>query len=233
MVNDNSNHATVDSDCSVISNPLTCDGMLQQSTTVIINTPDVFFVGYTHNPTKGFTPSLDKENNSSCITEINDCKYRISGIIYLKSHHYWCKIYSTQKLNFKRGGYVYNGLWNNGKATFIGPRPLFLEKESLYLLMFEKIMTNRPTKNPSFSTTIYKPIHANNNDILKSIIHQHKNLLSLSDNKVKLDNIKAVLLHHNISIPPNMKIGDLKDLLLYHCNTTKTVPITFVSDCNI
>ena len=208
MVNDNSNHATVDSDCSVISNPLTCDGMLQQSTTVIINTPDVFFVGYTHNPTKGFTPSLDKENNSSCITEINDCKYRISGIIYLKSHHYWCEIYSTQN-NFKRGWYVYNGLWNNGKATFIGPRPLFLEKESLYLLMFEKIMTNRPTKNPSFSTTIYKPIHANNNDIIKSIIHQHKNLLSLSDNKVKLDNIKAVLLHHNISIPPNMKIGDL------------------------
>ena len=30
-----------------------------------------------------------------------------------------------------------------------------------------------------------------------------------------------------------MKIGDLKDLLLYHCNTTKTMPITFVSDCSI
>lgn len=162
---------------------------------------------------------------------INDCTYRISGIIYPKSHHYWCEVYSTQK-NFICGWHVYNSLWNNGKATFVGPRPLFLEKESLYLLMFEKIMTNHPIKN-SFSTTIYKLIHANNNDIIKGIIHQHKNLLSLSDNKVKLDNIKAVLLYHNISIPPNMKLADLKDLLLHHCNTTTTMPITFVSDCSI
>ncbi|KAL9951170.1 hypothetical protein ACROYT_G043787 [Oculina patagonica] len=230
LVNDNSNYATLDSDCSIIPNPMTCDGSLQQSTTVI-NTPDIFFVGYTHNPTKGCTPSLDKENNSPCIMEINNCTYRISGIIYLKSHHYWCEVYSTQK-NFKLGWYVYNGLWNNGKATFVGPRPLFLEKESLYLLMFEKVMTNHPIKS-SISTTIYKPIHANNNDIIKEIIDKHKNLLSLSDNKVKLDNIKAVLLYHNISIPSNMKLADLKDLLLHHCNTTTTMPITFISDCSI
>ncbi|KAJ7371880.1 hypothetical protein OS493_022601 [Desmophyllum pertusum] len=231
QVNDNSSYTTADSDCSIIPNPTTCGAMLQQSTTVI-NTPDIFFVGYTHNPTKGCTPSLDKENNFSCIMEINNCTYRISGIVYLKSHHYWCEVYSTQK-KVKSGWFVYNGLWNNGKATFVGPRPLFLEKESLYLLMFEKIMTNHSTNKPGVSTTFYKPIHANNNDIIKDIIYKHKTMLSLSDNKVKLDNIKAILLYHNISIPPNMKLADLKDLLLHHCNTTMTMPITFVSDCSI
>ena len=29
----------------------------------------------------------------------------------------------------------------------------------------------------------------------------------------------------------NFKLAGLKDLLLQHCNTTMTMPITFVSDC--
>ena len=186
-----------------------------------------FFVSYTHSPTKKCTSSLDKE----CLLEINSCIYRISGIVYLKSHHYWCEVYSTQT-NCKNGWFVHNGLWNNGKATFVGLfRPLFLEKESLHLLMFEKVMTK--SASTTVSTTFYKQIHSNNIDIVKDIIHNHKKLLSLPDNKVKLDNIRAILLHHNISIPPNMKVADLKYLLLRHCNTTMTMPITFVSDGSI
>jgi len=88
----------------------------------------------------------------------------------------------------------------DGKATFVGIfRPLFLEKESLHLLMFEKIMSR--SASPGVSTTFYKQIHSNNIDIVKDIMHNHKNLLSLPDNKVKLDNIREILLHHNISIP--------------------------------
>ena len=68
---------------------------------------------------------------------------------------------------------------------------------------------------------------------MKDIINKHKVLLSLSDNKVKHDNIKAILHYHNISIPTNFKLPDLKDLLLQHCNTTMTMPIIFVSDCSI
>ena len=99
--------------------------------------------------------------------------------------------------------------------------------------MFEKTMSSHCSNNPGALTTFYKPIHSNNHEIIKDIIQNHKNLLSLPDNKVKLDNIKAILLYHSISIAPNMKVADLKDLLLQHCNTTMTMPITFVSDCNI
>ena len=87
---------------------------------------------------------------------------------------------------------MYNGLWNNGKAIFVGSRPLFLEKESLYLLMFEKIKSNNHANN-GVSTTFYRPIHSNKNKIMKDIINKHKVLLSLPDNKVKLDNIRAIL----------------------------------------
>jgi len=108
---------------------------------------------------------------------------------------------------------------------------LFLEKESLHLLMFENIMSR--SVSPGAFTTFYKQIHSNNIGIVKDIIHNHKNLLSLPDNKVKLDNIRVILLHHNISILPNMKVADSKDLLLRHCNTTMTMPLTFVSDGSI
>ena len=226
LVDDNAMFtSTTNSDCAIIPNPITCDAVLQQST-IVINKPDVFFVEYTHNTTKKCTPALNKE----CIIKINNCTYRLSGIVYLKSHHYWCEVYSTQN-KCKSGWYVHNGLWNNGKATFVGPRPLFMEKETLHLLMFEKLITS--ANNPVFSTTFYKPVDSDANNIIKDIIHKHKDLLSLSDNKVKLENIKAILLYHNISVLPNMKLADLKDLLLQHCNTSVTVPITFVSDCSI
>ena len=44
------------------------------------------------------------------------------------------------KKNYKNGWFVYNGLWNNGKATSVGSKPLLLEKETLYLLMFKKVV---------------------------------------------------------------------------------------------
>lgn len=97
--------------------------------------------------------------------------------------------------------------------------------------MFEKIMST--CASPGVLTTFYKQIHSNDIDIVKDIIHHHKNLPSLPDNKVKLDNIRAILLHHNISIPSNMKVADLKDLLLRHCNTIMTMPVAFVSDGSI
>ena len=99
-----------------------------------------------------------------------------------------------------------------------------MEKETLHLLMFEKLITS--ANNPVFSTTFYKPVDSDANNIIKDIIHKHiEDLLSLSDNKVpKLENIKAILLYHNISVLPNMKLADLKDLLLQHCNTSVTVP---------
>ena len=59
--------------------------------------------------------------------------------------------------------------------------------------MFEKIKSNNHANNDGVSTTFYRPIHSNNNEIMKDIINKHKVLLSLPDNKVKLDNIRAIL----------------------------------------
>ena len=221
-------YRTSDSECTVNYNPNTCGATLLGSTSVT-NTPDIFFVGYTPNSSKGYTPNLGKGNTT---IEVNNCTYRLSGIVYLKSHHYWCEVYSTQK-HLKKGWFAYNGLWNNGKATFVGLKPLFLEKESLYLLMFEQSKTKHPTILSNPCVTFYKSIHSNNQEIIKEIVQQHKCLLSLSDNKAKLANIKAILQYHNIPMKLNMKIADLSDLLLQHCNTTTTVPITFVSDFSI
>ena len=54
--NDPSNNV-IDSDCAIISDPKTCGQCY------------IFFVGYTGNSSKGYTPNLDKENTitSVCI----------------------------------------------------------------------------------------------------------------------------------------------------------------------
>lgn len=97
--------------------------------------------------------------------------------------------------------------------------------------MFERIITKQPMNNAG--VTFYKQNQLNNNFIIKEIVQKHKNLLSLNDNKAKMENIKEILQYHNISIQPSMKLAALKDLLLQHCNTAPTVPVTFVSDCSI
>ena len=225
MQTDSSNVMEV-SDCAIMSDPMTCGAGVQQATKVI-NQPDLFFVGYISNSTIGYTPNLDKENNSILI---NSCMYKLSGIVYLKSHHYWCEVYSTQK-GYKKGWYVYNGLWNSGRASFVGPKPLFLEKDSLYLLMFERVATQSTFTS---GVTFNRPNCSNDNLVVKQIIEVHKNLLMLRDNKASRTNIMAILQHYNIPAQKsNKKIGDLNELLLKHCHSFLSVPITFVPDCSI
>ena len=77
LIQNNQSNA-IDSDCAIISDPKTCGAMLQQSTTVL-NQPDIFFVGYTGNSSKGYTPNLDKENT----IDINGCMYKLTSIVYL------------------------------------------------------------------------------------------------------------------------------------------------------
>lgn len=103
LVEDNSIANSANSACVIIPKPSTCGAMLRQSVAVI-NTADIFFVSYTHSPTKKYTLTLD----NGYVMEINNCTYQISGIVYLKSYHYWCEIYSTQK-NCKNGWFVHNG----------------------------------------------------------------------------------------------------------------------------
>ena len=178
------------SDCAIMSDPMTCGAGVQQATK-LINQPDLFFVGYISNSTIGYTLNLDKENNSILI---NSCMYKLSGIVYLKSHHYWCEVYSTQK-GYKKGSYVYNGLWNSGRASFVGPKPLFLEKDSLHLFMFERVATQSTFTS---GVTFNRPNCSSGNLVVKQILEVHKNLLMLRDNKASRTNIMTILQHYNI-----------------------------------
>ena len=69
---DGNDICTSDSECTVNYNPNTCGATLLGSTSVT-NTPDIFFVGYTHNSSKGYTPNLGKGNTT---IEVNNCTYR-------------------------------------------------------------------------------------------------------------------------------------------------------------
>ena len=76
-------------------------------------------------------------------------------------------MYSSQKI-YINGWFVYNGLWNNGKATFVGPKPLFLEKESLCHLMFEKVATQHT--NCTNGVTFQRLKTLNDNQVIKGLI---------------------------------------------------------------
>ena len=60
-----------DSDCAIIQEPKTCGAKVLQSTTVT-NTPDIFFVGYVHNPNKKYSPGIDGQNISLANLRLNN-----------------------------------------------------------------------------------------------------------------------------------------------------------------
>ena len=59
---------------------------------------------------------------------MNECRCWLSGIVYLESSN----------KNYKKGWYMYNDLWNEGKSTFVG-LVHSLKKEGLCLLIIEKV----------------------------------------------------------------------------------------------
>ena len=76
--------------------------------------------------------------------------------------------------------------------------------------MFEKVATQHT--NCTNGVTFQQLNTLNDNQVIKRIIEDHKNLLMLKDNKASLTNIKAILQHYSISTQSNQKIADLKEL---------------------
>ena len=66
---------------------------------------------------------------------------------------------------------------------------------------------------------------------VKQTIEVHKNVLMLRDNRASCAKIVGILQHSNILAQKlNKKIGDINELLLKHCHSFLSVPITFVPD---
>ena len=122
-------------------------------------------------------------------------------------------MYSTQK-HLKKGWFAYNGLWNNGKATFVGLKPLFLEKESLYLLMFEQSKTKHPTILSNPCVTFYKSIHSNNQEIIKES-DPPKSLCALT------------YVQTPFSGHPKLRISSLEKVILLHRAVTAQSSLYF------
>lgn len=77
-----------------------------------------------------------------------------------------------------------------------------MEKENLYLLMFERAATSHTLAN---GVTFNQPNSLNDNQVIKEIIEKHKNLLMLRDNiRPALQTLK---LFFNITISLHNQIG--------------------------
>ena len=99
ILQDNNSASDSDSDCILLEEPKKCQAPVIKFSKVT-NATKIFFVSYIVNPgTKKF-PKITE----STIT-INECRYRLSGIVYLNSSHFWCEVYSCQR-NYKKGWYT-------------------------------------------------------------------------------------------------------------------------------
>ena len=88
-------------------------------------------------------------------------------------------IYSV---GYKNGWYFYDGMMNGGRARYVG--------DTLHILLYEQCTTHA---NEYGKTLSYE------RDKLNSIISFYKHELNLSDNKVKIKNLKEILRHEAIS----------------------------------
>ena len=65
--------------------------------------------------------------------------YDLTAIIYHHSAHFWCKKLVTST-GYKQGWYLYNGMWNNGQAIYVGKHPQVDTPAYMHILLSEKCL---------------------------------------------------------------------------------------------
>jgi len=178
-------------------------------TSQVQGNPKFFFVMRT--VTSAYIPNLNGHINLANST------YKLTGIVYFNGMHYWCEVLSTQ-LGYKKGWFFYDGMVKGGKAEYVGETPQCKQSQCVHILLYEQCSTN---------TNIYGMTHLYEQDKLTSIISSYRLVLNLSDTKIKIQNLKAVLKHKGISFPMSAKLEDLKAMLLHapessHCTPRNT-----------
>ena len=78
-------------------------------------------------------PGLSRKLNLNLVRQ----KYDLAAIIYHHNFHFWCEVFVHDK-RYKEGWYLYNDMWNNGKAEFVGKQPQVKTPSHMYILLFEK-----------------------------------------------------------------------------------------------
>ena len=172
-----------------------CDGT-KRVTSEATSNPKFFFV--TRNTSSTYIPNVDEN------IHIANTKYKLTGIVYFNGIHYWCEVISTQ-IGYKNGWYFYDGMMNGGRATYVGDTVQSIQKQYIHILLYEQCTTHA---NEYGKTLSYEK------DKLNSIISFYKHMLNLSDNKVKIKNLKEILRHEAISFENNARLDELKTLVL-------------------
>jgi len=172
-----------------------CNGK-KRVTSEVISNPKFFFV--TRNTSSTYIPHLDEN------IHIANTKYKLTGVVYFNGFHYWCEIISTH-IGYKNGWYFYDGMMNGGRASYVGDTFQGIQKQYIHILLYEQCTT---------LTNIYGKTLSYEKDKLNSIISFYKHELNLSDNKVKIKNLKEILRHEAISFQNNARLDDLKALVL-------------------
>ena len=139
--------------------------------------------------------------------------------MYFNGIHYWCEVISTL-IGYKNGWYFYDGMMNGGRASYVGKTLQCIHKQYIHILLYEQCTTTHA--NEYGKTLSYE------NEKLNSIISFYKHELNLSDNKVKIKNLKEILRHEAILFPDNARLDELKTLVLNipdgRTQNTSTVP---------
>lgn len=172
--------------------------------------PNFFLV--TRNTSSTYISNLDGN------IHIAKTKYKLTGNVYFNGIHYWCEVILTH-IGYKNGWYFYDGMMNGGRASYVGDTVQCIQKQYLHILLYEQctIHANEYGKTLSYEK-----------DKLNSMISSYKHELNLSDNKVKIKNLKEILRHEAISFQNNAGLDELRTLVLNIPNNrtqnTSTMP---------
>ena len=111
---------------------------------------------------------------------------------------------STQA-GYQNGWYLYDGLARGGKVDYVGNVHQCIHLEYAHIFLYEQCLTN---------ANVYGKTSSYEKEKLSFIISFYKNELNLSDTKVKIKNLKAILEHGGISFSTSAQFEDLKKLVL-------------------
>ncbi|KAJ7322760.1 hypothetical protein OS493_032943 [Desmophyllum pertusum] len=144
-----------------------CGGKLV--TSCLINDPFLFAIELDKDEGRSVQPALHERLQIN----LGKTRYDLAAVIYHHNFHFWCEVFVSHK-NYKGGWYLYNDMWNGGKAEYIGKHPQVKNPSYMYILLFEKNQVNITTSG------------------LKDNSSSIKNIISLGHQKNVIPDIKQV-----------------------------------------
>ena len=116
-----------------------CGGQLSHSSSVV-NNPFLLVFELDKDENRPIQPGL----SSKLHLRVKKDKYDLAAIIYHHNFHFWCEVFVSEK-RYREGWFLYNDMWNNGKAEYVGKHPQVKTASYMYMLVFERSQVNMTT----------------------------------------------------------------------------------------